>query len=289
MSASKIKKTEPAADVEFVQLLQDMIGDLTSQPEPIVIKLFSQDGTTAANDTAPRVADAIGKIHGVVDVLNGIENTVSGPAVTFQVNPAVAARAGFTAEEVSYSMPPPCSKANRLPRPSFSTIAHITIRVRFPDRNPLFARQYEQHPARQFDWPHRDARFARDHSPPTQVRPRFGAKICSDWWKSRRAWKASASAQAFPRCKKPSRSTSAFVHPRRVWRAVSKSNRQSFRDALFMVLLLALRFCLPCCCSSSALSLRRRPSSLRRCSRPSADFWPCSSHTRPSTSLPAWA
>src|SRR5438034_587843 len=35
---SEIKHTEPAADIEFVQLLQDMIGDLTSQPEPIVIR-----------------------------------------------------------------------------------------------------------------------------------------------------------------------------------------------------------------------------------------------------------
>src|ERR1700675_174788 len=97
---SEIKKTEPATDIEFVQLLQDMIGDLSSQPQPIVIKLFSQDGKLL-NDTAPRVADAIGKVHGVVDVLNGVENTISGPAVTFQVNPSVAARAGFTPEEVA--------------------------------------------------------------------------------------------------------------------------------------------------------------------------------------------
>jgi multidrug efflux pump subunit AcrB len=102
---SEIKQTEPAADIEFVQLLQDMIGDLTSQPEPVVIKLFSQDGKLL-NETAPRVADAIGKIqigksHPVVDVLDGVENAISGPAVTFQVNPTVAARAGFTPEEVA--------------------------------------------------------------------------------------------------------------------------------------------------------------------------------------------
>jgi len=60
-----------------------MIGDLTSAPEPVVIKLFSQDGKLL-NETAPRVADAldksksVGKAHPVVDVLNGIENTISG-------------------------------------------------------------------------------------------------------------------------------------------------------------------------------------------------------------------
>ncbi|HEY4974415.1 MAG TPA: efflux RND transporter permease subunit, partial [Steroidobacteraceae bacterium] len=40
---AKVKEAEPVLDVEFPQLLQDMIGDLTSAPEPVVIKLFSQD------------------------------------------------------------------------------------------------------------------------------------------------------------------------------------------------------------------------------------------------------
>src|SRR6266849_6049562 len=41
---SQVEQTEPTVKVEFIQVLQDMIGDLTSAPEPIVIKLFSQDG-----------------------------------------------------------------------------------------------------------------------------------------------------------------------------------------------------------------------------------------------------
>jgi multidrug efflux pump subunit AcrB len=49
----------------------------------------------------PRVGEAIGKIEGVVDVQNGIENTISGPATNFQINPVVAARLGFTPTEVS--------------------------------------------------------------------------------------------------------------------------------------------------------------------------------------------
>jgi len=47
------------------------------------------------------VGDAISKIKGVVDVENGIDNTISGPATNFQVNPVVAARLGFTPAEVS--------------------------------------------------------------------------------------------------------------------------------------------------------------------------------------------
>jgi CzcA family heavy metal efflux pump len=96
----RVEKSQPGTQVEFVQVLQDMIGDLTSAPEPIVIKLFSQD-TQLLNNTAPRVADAIQKVPGVVDVLDGIQNTISGPAVTFKVDPITAARSGFTPEEVS--------------------------------------------------------------------------------------------------------------------------------------------------------------------------------------------
>src|SRR4029077_5404019 len=80
----RVPKRSPMLDVEFVQLPQDMIGDLTSAPEPIAIKLFAQDPALLAT-WAPKVGTAIKGIHGVVDVLDGIENTISGPATTFNV------------------------------------------------------------------------------------------------------------------------------------------------------------------------------------------------------------
>ena len=97
---AEIKRTEPELDVEFTQVLQDMIGDLSNAPEPIQIKLFADD-PALLGELAPRVADAIGKIPGVVDVENGIDNTLSGPATDFHVNPVVAARMGFTPSDVS--------------------------------------------------------------------------------------------------------------------------------------------------------------------------------------------
>jgi CzcA family heavy metal efflux pump len=96
----KIHATEPELDVEFTQVLQDMIGDLSNAPEPIQIKIFANDPQQLAL-LGPRIGDAIGKIPGVVDVEDGIENTISGPATNFQVDPSVAARLGFTPSEVS--------------------------------------------------------------------------------------------------------------------------------------------------------------------------------------------
>jgi multidrug efflux pump subunit AcrB len=128
-----IKQQEPALDIEFIQVLQDMIGDLTSAPEPIQIKLFSQD-PKQLEQWAPKVAEAIGKIKGVVDILNGIENTISGPAVTFQVDPSVAARAGFTAEEIALDASA-ILEGEPAPTPVVANDRAYTLRVRFPAAN----------------------------------------------------------------------------------------------------------------------------------------------------------
>jgi multidrug efflux pump subunit AcrB len=126
----KIKQEEPALDLDFIQVLQDMIGDLTSAPEPIQIKLFSEDPKVLA-DWAPKVADAIQKVNGVVDILNGIDNTISGPAVTFQIDPSVAARAGFTAEEIAVDASA-ILEGEPAPTPVVANGRAYTLRVRFP-------------------------------------------------------------------------------------------------------------------------------------------------------------
>jgi multidrug efflux pump subunit AcrB len=77
-----------------------MISDLSNAPEPIQIKLFASN-PALLSDIAPRVGEAVGKIPGVVSVKDGIENTISGPATNFQVDPTVAGRMGFTPQEVA--------------------------------------------------------------------------------------------------------------------------------------------------------------------------------------------
>ena len=130
---AKIKQQEPALDLDFIQVLQDMIGDLTSAPEPIQIKLFSED-PKLLEEWAPKVAEAIQKISGVVDTLNGIENTISGPAVTFQLDPSVAARAGFTAEEIAVDASA-ILEGEPAPTPIITNGRAYTLRVRFPSAN----------------------------------------------------------------------------------------------------------------------------------------------------------
>ena len=127
---SQIAQQEPALDVEFIQQLQDMIGDLSNAPEPIQIKLYSPDAAQL-QQWAPKVADAIQKIPGVVDLLNGIDNTISGPAVVFQVDPAVAARAGFTPQELATDASA-VLEGEPSPTPVVVNDRAYTLRVRFP-------------------------------------------------------------------------------------------------------------------------------------------------------------
>ncbi len=127
---AKVKEAEPLLDVEFPQLLQDMIGDLTSAPQPVVIKLFSEDGDLLRH-WAPVEASAIKKLPGVVDVEDGIEATTSGTAFTFSIDPVIAARAGFTPQEVELD-----ASAMLQGEPSSTPVIlnarSYTIRVQFP-------------------------------------------------------------------------------------------------------------------------------------------------------------
>jgi len=130
---SRVEKEEPGLEVEFVQVLQDMIGDLSNAPEPVQIKLFSPDPALLAL-WAPQVGDAIHYIKGVVDMRNGIENTISGPATVFQVNPTVSARAGFTPEEVAINASA-ILEGEPAATPVIQQDIAYTVRVRYPEVN----------------------------------------------------------------------------------------------------------------------------------------------------------
>jgi multidrug efflux pump subunit AcrB len=133
-----VAREEPALDVDFTQVLQDMIGDLTGAPQPVVVKLFSSDADQLAA-WAPRVADALAKIsvngtQPVVDIQNGIDNTTSGPAVVFNVNPATAAKAGFTTDQIAVAASA-IIDGEPTAAPVIVNDRPYTLRVRYPEAN----------------------------------------------------------------------------------------------------------------------------------------------------------
>jgi CzcA family heavy metal efflux pump len=95
---SQIEKTIPGLEIEMLQLMEDLIGDLTAVPQPIEVKIFSDDANLLT-DTAPKVAAALGKIPGVVDVKNGI--VLAGDALVVHVDPDKAAIEGVDPQTVT--------------------------------------------------------------------------------------------------------------------------------------------------------------------------------------------
>jgi len=127
---AKITKQFPQLNPEFIQILQDQIGDLTNSPEPMEIKLFAQD-PALLKEWAPKVAEKVKKIKGAVDIKNGIENTISGPALVMTVDPGVASRAGFTPQEIELDVSA-LLQGEPATTPVVANDHAYTIRVRFP-------------------------------------------------------------------------------------------------------------------------------------------------------------
>lgn len=129
----KISQRLPMLDIDLHQTLEDMIGDLTNAPQPVVVKLFSEDPALLRH-WAPIVADKISTVPGVVGVLNGIDNTISSPEIIYRIRPSVTATSGFTPDEVAIDTNA-LLEGEVAPTPLVVSNRSYNIRVRFPARN----------------------------------------------------------------------------------------------------------------------------------------------------------
>ncbi len=85
---TKVEAQVPGLSVEMAQLMEDLIGDLTAVPQPVEIKLFS-DNAAQLSALASDVAQRLAKVPGVVDVRDGINP--AGDALEIHIDRARAA------------------------------------------------------------------------------------------------------------------------------------------------------------------------------------------------------
>ncbi|HEX13732.1 MAG TPA: efflux RND transporter permease subunit [Desulfurella acetivorans] len=88
---NKIETTVPGVNIDMAQLMEDMIGDLVGTPSPIEIKIYS-DNYSQLLSIAPKVANIISKVPGVVDVKSGV--VLAGDALNIEINRSKAAIEG---------------------------------------------------------------------------------------------------------------------------------------------------------------------------------------------------
>jgi CzcA family heavy metal efflux pump len=123
----QFKKNISGMDVEFVQLLQDMIGDLEGSPEPVEVKLFGSN-MADLEKLAEEIGPKIEKIPGIVDY-KAIQK--GNPEMRIKVDPGTAGRLGLTVDQVSQQV-----SAGLLGVEATElrlTDRTIGIRARFPD------------------------------------------------------------------------------------------------------------------------------------------------------------
>ena len=137
---SQITSSVAGVDVEFVQILQDMLGDLEGSPEPIEIKIFGADG-----DELVRIADELGpkieKIEGLVDFKGPRRGN---PELLINVDPALAAHVGLTVDQVSQQVHAGLLGASSTDLRRADRL--IPIRVRYPNEFRFQEQNIQQYP-----------------------------------------------------------------------------------------------------------------------------------------------
>ncbi|HET6266804.1 MAG TPA: efflux RND transporter permease subunit, partial [Acidobacteriota bacterium] len=94
----KVQSSLPSLRVEFVQILQDVLGDLEGSPEPVEVKIFGDDPKPLL-DLAPRIAKQIEAIPGVVDLYKGVQ--AGNPELLVEIDPTRVRKVGLDPEIVT--------------------------------------------------------------------------------------------------------------------------------------------------------------------------------------------
>ncbi|MBC7576936.1 MAG: efflux RND transporter permease subunit, partial [Tardiphaga sp.] len=94
----QVEATVPGLQIETAQLMEDLIGDLISNPQPIEIKLAGVP-RAELEQAALKVADGIGKIDGVVEVFDG--RKIAGDAIEIRFDRVRASLEGLDPQSAS--------------------------------------------------------------------------------------------------------------------------------------------------------------------------------------------
>ncbi|HSO33824.1 MAG TPA: efflux RND transporter permease subunit, partial [Labilithrix sp.] len=125
---ARVEREVPAVRVEFVEILQDMLNDLSGTPRPIEVKIFGEDYVVLeklSREVTKRIAD----IPGLVDLYGGVERP--SPQLVLRIDRNAVARFGRTAEDVSIDVGDALRGTNAGLMRRFDRT--IGIRVRYPD------------------------------------------------------------------------------------------------------------------------------------------------------------
>ncbi|HLN55987.1 MAG TPA: efflux RND transporter permease subunit [Bacteroidales bacterium] len=97
----RIETTQPSLDIDFGQVIGDMLGDLMASVQPIEIKVFGSD-QEELNHLGAQIAGEIENIEGIEDVFDGV--IIAGPSVEVIPDQENLARYGITPSSLQYQV-----------------------------------------------------------------------------------------------------------------------------------------------------------------------------------------
>jgi CzcA family heavy metal efflux pump len=97
----KIESILPGLQVDFGQVIGDMLGDLMASVQPVEVKIFGDDHKKLVN-LADSVAKIVENINGTADVFNGI--VIAGPEIKFEPKIASLAQYQLSPSDFQFQM-----------------------------------------------------------------------------------------------------------------------------------------------------------------------------------------
>lgn len=93
----QVESTQPALQIDFGQVIGDMLGDLMESVQPIEIKIYG-DNTEKLHEYSEQAGEIVENVEGAADVFNGI--VISGPSVSIIPNNLALAQYGLTPQSL---------------------------------------------------------------------------------------------------------------------------------------------------------------------------------------------
>jgi CzcA family heavy metal efflux pump len=124
----RVEEKYPEVRVEFVQVLQDVLNDLSGSPRPLEVKVFGPD-FAKAHEIGDALAERIKDVPGLVDLYNGEER--EAPQLRFTMRRDAIARLGSTPDDVTAQLDAALLGSTVGTIRRFDRL--IGVRVRYPD------------------------------------------------------------------------------------------------------------------------------------------------------------
>lgn len=97
----QVEHTQPALEIDFGQVIGDMLGDLMESVQPIEVKIYGND-RQKLEELSKQVSGIVSEVRGTADVFNGL--IIAGPYVYVRPDESKLAQFGITPANLQFQL-----------------------------------------------------------------------------------------------------------------------------------------------------------------------------------------